>query len=63
MTVKALLKEPTYLDTTVIFGSPQIIAYYAQLLNSPYEVHPLASLADVKKGAVNVYNVLDLASY
>ncbi|MGY3747586.1 4-hydroxythreonine-4-phosphate dehydrogenase PdxA [Vagococcus salmoninarum] len=61
VTVKALLKEPTYLDTTVIFGSPQIIAHYAQLLNSPYKVHSLTSLVDVKKGAINVYNVLDLA--
>lgn len=58
--LKALITEPNYLDTTVIFGSQQIIAHYAQLLNSPYEVHSLTRLVDFKKGAINVYNVLDL---
>lgn len=58
--LKAMIKDDVYLNSTVIFGSTSIIDYYGKLLKISYPIHSINKLADFKKGAVNVYNVLDL---
>lgn len=61
VSLKALESSDALRNSTIIFGSASVIAFYQDLLQTPSPLHVMASLDDFEQGSVNVINVLDLS--
>lgn len=56
ITLKALIKKPEYIDKCIVFGSLDILKYYAKRLKLSTGFNKINTADDFKKGFINVYD-------
>lgn len=60
ISLKALMKNKDYLSESIIFGSKEIMAYYADLLKIKTPLNFITNVDQFEPGKINVYNVMDI---
>ncbi|MFC2674884.1 MAG: 4-hydroxythreonine-4-phosphate dehydrogenase PdxA [Lacticaseibacillus rhamnosus] len=60
ISLKALVKNKDYLNESIIFGSKEIMAYYANLLKIKIPLNFITDVDQFERGKINIYNVLDI---
>ena len=60
ISLKALMKNEQYLNESIIFGSKQIMTYYADLLKIKTPLNFIKDVDQFEAGKINIYNVMDI---